>query len=271
MGEPEHVTVVRCPRCGSLDAGSVEEVGIEFDRMGCGFCGHSELCDEHQIKDDWNERVHADEARFDRGAVLPDVRFRSLWRALGAKGHGRDVFLLLRAAYDEPHRAYHTARHISACLKLLDQPDVREVATHLDEVEAALWFHDAVYDTRATDNEARSADLAREHLSAAGVASAKIERIAGHVMATRSHQSDSVDGQLVIDIDLSILAADDAGFARYEDEIRREYAWVEASAYEAGRRAVLQSFADRPALFATPSLQMRFETRARANLRRALD
>jgi predicted metal-dependent HD superfamily phosphohydrolase len=270
MGEPELVTVVRCPRCGSLDAGSVEEVGVEFDRMGCGFCGHSELCDEHQIKDDWNERLPADEARFDQGAVLPDVRFLALWRALGAEGHGRDVFLLLRAAYDEPHRAYHTARHISACLKLLDQPGVRDVATHVDEVEAALWFHDAVYDTRATDNEAKSAELAREHLGAAGVASPKIDRIADHVRATQSHQSDSPDGRLLIDIDLSILAADDAGFARYQDEIRREYAWVDASAYEAGRRAVLQRFADRPALFATPGLRERFESRARANLRRAL-
>ena len=56
------------------------------------------------------------------------------------------------------HRAYHTLRHIEACLAWMrDAPleDDDRIAA-----EFAIWFHDAVYDTRASDNEERSADLA---------------------------------------------------------------------------------------------------------------
>lgn len=53
------IAIVRCPRCGSTDAESVEPLLAEFDRMRCHACGHEEICDEHQIRRDWNERVPA--------------------------------------------------------------------------------------------------------------------------------------------------------------------------------------------------------------------
>jgi predicted metal-dependent HD superfamily phosphohydrolase len=206
----------------------------------------------------------------DTFAELPGDRFRALWKALGACGRGDDVLERLAAAYAEPHRAYHTARHVAACLALLDQADVRALAERPSEVEAALWLHDAVYDTHAHDNEARSAALAGEVLRAAGVGDAVVDRIAAHVRATQSHVSDSADGRLVIDIDLSILGADDATYDAFEAQIRREYAWVEPAAYAAGRAGVLRRFLDRTTIYATPLLRDRLEARARANLARAI-
>ena len=202
--------------------------------------------------------------------MLPSVRFYELWSALGAGGHGSGALLRLRAAYDEPHRAYHTARHIGACLRLLDDEAVTATATHIEEVEAALWFHDVVYDTRASDNEERSAEMAAEVLGGAGVAEEVVARIAAHVRATKAHVPDSADGQLVIDIDLSILAEAPEVFARFEEEIRREYAWVDEAAYVAGRAAVLRGFRERPLLYGTPLLRERYEARARANLEASL-
>ena len=76
---------------------------------------------------------------------------------LGIAPHA-DIYARLAATYREPHRHYHTAAHISACLDELD--GARELASFPFEVEAALWFHDAVYDTRASDNEERSAQWA---------------------------------------------------------------------------------------------------------------
>ena len=261
---------VRCPRCGSMDAGTVEEVGIEFDRMRCNTCGYEEIADDNQIRFDWNERVSASEVRLDQRVLLPDARFCELWRALGAEGHGRPVFERLRAAYDEPHRAYHTARHIGACLRLLDEPAVHALATHPAEVEAAIWFHDAVYDTHASDNEERSAVLAGEALRAAGVALEVTARIADHIRATQSHVTLSADGALVMDVDLSILGADAAGFERFEEEIRHEYSWVDAALYRHGRAAVLREFEERPFIYATPLFRDRLESIARANIAASL-
>ena len=47
------ITVVRCPACGSTDAGESEAV-YEFTRMMCDACGLEDLCDEEDIKDTWN-------------------------------------------------------------------------------------------------------------------------------------------------------------------------------------------------------------------------
>ena len=59
-------------------------------------------------------------------------------------------------AYEAADRHYHDLRHIEALLALArDQPLLDSAA-----VEAAIWFHDAIYDTRRNDNEERSAKLA---------------------------------------------------------------------------------------------------------------
>jgi len=48
--------IVRCPKCGSKNARSVESF-YEFDRMRCEDCGYEEVCDQRQVKSDWNERA----------------------------------------------------------------------------------------------------------------------------------------------------------------------------------------------------------------------
>lgn len=261
------VIIVRCPRCGSMDAESVEPVHIEFDRMKCHTCGHEQLCDDHQIRFTWNELVAPSDVRKDQWHWLPTGRFNSLWRALGSKrSHGRDVYDRLRVAYDEPHRVYHGSRHIGACLRLVDDRDVRASAGRIDEVEAALWFHDAVYDTHAADNEKRSAVMADEALREAGVAVEVAARVAGCVRATADHVAATADEALMMDIDLSILGADSADYARFEEGIRREYAWVGDAPFAAARAAALRRFSDRPFIYATPHLRQRFESKARTNI-----
>lgn len=51
----ELVTIVRCPECGSTDAGADESrSAYEFTFMCCNECSHGGLVDEWQIKFDWN-------------------------------------------------------------------------------------------------------------------------------------------------------------------------------------------------------------------------
>lgn len=202
--------------------------------------------------------------------MLSPSRFQRLWTELGARGDSGPVFERLAAAYDEPHRAYHGARHIEACLSLLDDPAVAALADRRAEVEAALWFHDAVYDTHASDNEEQSARMVETALSDAGVGPEVVARIAVYVRATKDHVTSTRDGVLVVDVDLSILGESEEIFARFEDEIRREYGWVEASLYVKGRSAVLQRFVERPSIHRNELFRERYEAKARANIAASL-
>jgi hypothetical protein len=107
------------------------------------------------------------------------------WRGIGAVDDGVAVRDALLAAYAEPHRKYHTLQHLHECLDLL--APATAAAARPCEVEVALWFHDAIYDVRRSDNEERSADWASAAVAAAGVAAAIVERIRSLVLATKAH------------------------------------------------------------------------------------
>jgi predicted metal-dependent HD superfamily phosphohydrolase len=186
--------------------------------------------------------------------------------ALGirARSPARDALI---ARWSEPHRHYHDLTHLDACLIAFDEH--RALVAHPGEVLAALLFHDAVYEPTRSDNEARSADLARSMLDGASVES--LDRIVRAIEATRTHEAggDS-DIALVLDVDLSILGADPETYDAFERAIRLEYAHVPDALFAVGRRAVLESFAQRDRIYATDEFHHALEARARANLARAL-
>ncbi|MBZ9710242.1 hypothetical protein LB543_26405 [Mesorhizobium sp. ESP7-2] len=181
----------------------------------------------------------------------------------------------LSALYAAEERHYHGLAHIEAMLAL-----ARDYQGELDDpeaVEAAIWFHDAIYDSRAKDNEAQSAALAEQKL-AGRTDAARLERISTMILATATHQlppfddaAATRDASLFLDMDLSILGADPVAFDAYERAVRREYDWVEEPIWRAGRGAVLKSFLARPHIFLTQEFRQRFEPKARLNMARSLE
>jgi predicted metal-dependent HD superfamily phosphohydrolase len=199
--------------------------------------------------------------------VLDQERWLRLWERLGAEGSGHSIFAHLSAAYSEPGRAYHTAQHIRDCLAQLDS--ARHLARRPDEVEAALWFHDAVYLPGGSDNEDGSATLAEAALMACGVPPDVAERIRQLILATR-HLTVSAesDTQLLCDIDLSILGREPAVFDEFERRIRLEYDWVPEAVYRTSRAEILSGFLQRRSIYQTQIFRDRYEAQARANLER---
>lgn len=191
------------------------------------------------------------------------------WHALGVGSPGEALCTELQRRYAEPQRRYHTMQHLGECLAWFERE--KALAERPGEVALALWFHDAIYDVHAHDNEARSADWAREALIEAGVDAAAAERVHALVMATR-HDAvpEGRHAELLIDIDLSILGADRARFDEYERQVQAEYAFVPDEVRLPRRRAILQRFLDREAIYATPRMHAQLEARARANLRRSI-
>ena len=217
--------------------------------------------------------------------------------------------LLVR--YREPHRHYHTATHIMWVLRHLHDmtaarpraagvcgsgvPDAgAPEAVPSSELIVAALYHDAVYDPRAGDNEARSAALASADLAELGWPGDRCQHVAQLILATAGHvagqrlagdgngngnddnDGDGNDGTdtdgsdddtaMLLDADLAILGAEPAAYQAYVNGVRAEYAHVGPIEWRAGRAAVLQHFLDRPRLYVTDFMYTTRERRARANM-----
>jgi predicted metal-dependent HD superfamily phosphohydrolase len=178
----------------------------------------------------------------------------------------QETFAELVRRYGEPHRYYHNLDHVAAMLEL-----VKSACDQLhdsDAVRFAVWFHDTVYDTTRSDNEAESAALARAMLTDIGVPVERIDNAVSLILMTRTHEADArlPDSAVFVDADLAILGADPETYARYADAIRREYAWVPEDRYRAGRAQVLRKFLARPRIYFTEEMHLAREEQARRNM-----
>lgn len=191
------------------------------------------------------------------------------WTDLQADGDGLDLMARLIDAYRQPQLHYHTLQHLEECLNLWSKHAGE--AQQAAEVGMALWFHDAVYEVKAADNEERSAAWAMDELGAVGVAAAQVERIGCLILAS-AHRAlpQGRDAQLLVDIDLAILGASRERFDEYEAQVRREYSWVPEDLFRTKRAEVLARFLQRKPLYHTPALRNLFEARAIDNLRDSL-
>jgi predicted metal-dependent HD superfamily phosphohydrolase len=197
------------------------------------------------------------------------LRFESLLARLGATGDLRPAADALRSAWADPERSYHGLPHLRDCLAQLD--DFTEPVEYRDQVEAALWFHDAVYEPRAADNEERSAERARRVLVSLGVPGDTADEVARLVLLTRHREPpNDAAGRLLCDIDLSILGRSPADFDAYERSIREEYSWVPDAVYRRERGRVLNAFLGRTPLYQTEHFRRRLEDAARENIRRVV-
>lgn len=196
-------------------------------------------------------------------------RWLSLWNRVGAQGDAEKTYNDLVARYSESHRAYHTLAHIKHCLKEFEQ--VRYLAISPDPIEFAIWYHDAIYDTRAKDNEERSAALAAGIARNVSLPNNFSQTVARLIMATmHSTAPTDFDAQILMDIDLSILGQAENKFDEYDRQIRKEYEWVPEHVFVARRLAILQSFLDRQNIYATQFFRDKYEAQARRNIARAI-
>ncbi len=195
-------------------------------------------------------------------------RWDDAWHEIGALGGDAAALDALLARYAEPPRHYHTVRHLEECFARFET--VRARMTDPGEVAIALLYHDAVYDPRAADNEMQSAELAVSEMRRRGASSAATERVRELILATRHAESPpTTDAALLVDIDLGILAADEARFDEYEREVRSEYAWVPGLLFRRKRREILEGFLARPRIFTSGAFDAD-EPRARTNLARSI-
>ena len=197
-------------------------------------------------------------------------RWDALFRGIGTPPVRHHEFDQLVRHYRELHRGYHTLAHIADCLRQFD--GVRHlVPRNADTIEAAIWFHDVIYDPRGSDNEGASADYATAALARLGADEPfrnEVHRLIG--LTRHGELPEDLPGKLLVDVDLSSLGASSAVFDQNGENIRREFAHVDDATYRRARADILRKFAARPRIYLTDVFFTRYEESARANLRRAI-
>ena len=104
-----------------------------------------------------------------------------------------------------------------------------------------------------------------------GVDSVVIQAVADAIMATR-HAAVPRDelSKWVVDIDLSILGCPPEEYARFEENIRREYSRIPGLVFKLKRARILESLLARGEIYATEWFRRKYEQRARQNLESAV-
>ncbi|SEC44021.1 Predicted metal-dependent phosphohydrolase, HD superfamily [Nocardioides exalbidus] len=162
---------------------------------------------------------------------------------------------------------YHDLLHLTEVIDRLDL--LRSAGAGFDATTVALaaWFHDAVYDGTADDEEL-SAQWAERALPVPYA-----DEVARLVRMTVHHRpgDDDPAGGALSDADLAILAAPRERYDAYVAGVRADFAHVEDDDFRVGRALVLDDLAAKPWLFHTPQGRALWEADARANLTRELE
>lgn len=184
----------------------------------------------------------------------------------------------IRSRMLEPWRHYHVQRHLRHMFDELEAAEAQGVHIHdsLAIVGAVTW-HDCVMDPQAAKgrNETLSAMLCKQEMGLR-VNRFSTENACTGILSTIAHElpmdcGSFEDAGLFLDVDLAILGTGEEQFERYDQDIAREYAHVEPGRYAPARAKVLSTFLERRRIYFTEWARDRWETQARANLRRKIE
>lgn len=193
-------------------------------------------------------------------------RFHDVVSRCAPEADAGELYRILVDKYSEPHRSYHTLEHIRHCLAQLD--GARHLADDADAIELAIWFHDAVFDIGADDNERRSALLFDSRLGP--YLSPERAAYIHHLIRDTEHPSEpgDNDGRLMVDIDLSSFALPWDEFMRDTRAILAESAHVPEAQLVAGKCRFLNALLSRSSIFQTVHFREHHEAQARSNIER---
>jgi predicted metal-dependent HD superfamily phosphohydrolase len=194
----------------------------------------------------------------------------------------QEILEELVTIYSHPHRHYHNIKHIQQMLDCLDE--VREFSClaslrqhpkrsqNLAILQLATWFHDVVYNPRASDNEEQSIIFISKNLQKLNLSTESLEKVKTIILLTKTHQYFGCDRdiQTFLDADLSILGSTPLEYKAYMTAIRREYNWVSQQEYCLKRKAILEKILTKKRIYQTDYFYQKLEKRARENLEKEI-
>ncbi|THD67437.1 hypothetical protein E7Z59_07180 [Robertkochia marina] len=198
------------------------------------------------------------------------AELKNIWHQLTSK-YSDDKELIenlwseLEQCYMASGRYYHNLEHIGYMITL-----ALEHQEHIEDPNVLLFsifYHDIIYQPGSTQNEEKSAELARLRLTALQVPKEKVNRCCEQILATRSHKgAEDSDTQYLLDIDLAIIGETPVKFEAYTKQIGKEFSKLPSPLFKAGRMFFLKEFLGRRRIYQTDRFYKEREAQARTNL-----
>ncbi len=170
--------------------------------------------------------------------------------------------------YRDTKRHYHNLSHILDLLKLIDNQNLC-VQDRIALILAAI-YHDAIYTAGSQKNEIKSANLLRKHFIQINESNNIVELAINIIIETQNHKSEHHLSKLFLDIDMSILGANNSKYNSYVEQVRKEHQKFPSLIYKVGRKRFIQSMLNRQPLFYTKQFNELYEAQAIKNLKREL-
>lgn len=142
----------------------------------------------------------------------------------------------LQYSWNEPHRFYHTEKHLSFLIDKIEHSSLSE--EEKDKLRLTAFFHDVVYDPTAQDNEERSAEMLRE-ITRHPVT----EEVTAMILDTKTHQAQTELSRQFVEWDMAVVAESDfSQLMAWERGVFKEFQFVDYSMYKMGRLALLDEW-----------------------------
>ncbi|MFH1505907.1 MAG: pantetheine-phosphate adenylyltransferase [archaeon] len=201
--------------------------------------------------------------------IYGELRFRGLWERIKADATPDEEYGRLLAAYKKGHRSYHAMPHIVSGLD--DIAEAAHLMDNPDQVMFAWYYHDFVQRIKSRVDEKRSAEAAYGAAKNALLSDEFADNVRGLCMVTSHNiKPKTKDEMYMADIDLSIFGRSAEEFDEYERKVREEYSYVPEAEFRERRAGILQRFLDRDSIYYTDFFKEKYETQARANLKRSI-
>ena len=196
-------------------------------------------------------------------------RFVNLWLRCGGDAIvAEERFDQLVQLYGEPQRHYHTFDHITHCLAKMDE--VVEQVKCPEALELAIWYHDAIYQISAKDNEQRSKDLFIAHSSEVLDDNLRQQVYALIMVTVHPSVPSNPDQCLMVDIDLASFCLPWREFLRDSNRVRKELAHLSDVDFNAGQIHFLRILAGREWFYNSPHYRQHHEQAAHDNINHLL-
>ena len=167
---------------------------------------------------------------------------------------------------------YHSVHHVFSLLDRLEP--LKKCVRNIEMIQAAIWFHDIIYDPKRNDNEEKSKQVF-QYYAGTRFSSYFIDNVGMFIMCTKDHKLPEKDLdphllqdlKIFLDLDMSIFDTESKEYSLYAYNIRREYEKTVPN-YEEMRIKFLNSVLEKSNIFYTVYFK---DEKARENINWEID